>query len=302
MTESVTNMQNRLRATQSQTHELIQKTNQLQAESNQLQVQQQVAQAFVGRFQLSIDEHQQLYGANRDSPITSRFFDVLARVQSIHAECRFLLQSGYQTAALDIMEEMTLHQEAALERLYRWTQNHCRNIDHTDDDIGSLVMAAMNKLQDRPVLFKYVVDEYAQARRSVLVRNFIDALTIGGPNGNPKPIEMHAPDPKRYIGDMFAWIHQAIPTEKENLLMLFRECDRNDLTEQLQLALAHISDGICHPLKIRVETILTAEQDLIVLYAVSNLMRFYQNIIKNVSILADTFNLKNLLTISIPRW
>lgn len=282
MTSSVANMQTRLRATQSQTHELIQKTNQLQAESQQLQVQQHVANAFLERFQLTVEEHQQLYGANRDSPITPLFFDVLLRVQAIHTDCRVLLQSGYQTAALDIMEEMTLHQEAALERLYRWTQNHCRNID-TNETIGALVISAMNKLQDRPVLFKYVVDEYVTARRSVLVRNFIDALTIGGPNGNPKPIEMHAPDPKRYIGDMFAWIHQAIPTEKENLMMLFRECDKNDLTEQIQHALAHISDGICHPLKIRVETILTAEQDLIVLYAVSNLMRFYQNIIKNVS-------------------
>lgn len=25
---------------------------------------------------------------------------------------------------------------------------------------------------------------------------------------------------------MFAWIHQAIPTEKENLLMLLKQCDK----------------------------------------------------------------------------
>lgn len=189
-------MQDRLKTTQSQTHELIQQTNGLQAESNKLQVHQEIAGAFLARFQLTIEEHQQLYGVTRDAPITFKFFDVLARVQAIHSECRVLLQSGYQTAALDIMEEMTLHQEGALERLYRWTQNHCRNID-SNDDIGALVVLAMNKLQDRPVLFKYVIDEYATARRSVLVRNFIDALTIGGPNGNPKPIELHAHDPKR---------------------------------------------------------------------------------------------------------
>lgn len=72
-----------------------------------------------------------------------------------------------------------------------------------------------------------MIDEYATARRSVLVRSFIDALTVGGPGGNPKPIEMHAHDPKRYIGDMFAWLHQAIPTEKENLLLLIKLCDKN---------------------------------------------------------------------------
>lgn len=55
-----------------------------------------------------------------------------------------------------------------------------------------------------------------------------------------------------------------------------------DLTDQIQTALSHMSDGICHPLKVRVETIFNSEKDLIVLYAVANLMRFYQNIINNV--------------------
>lgn len=93
---------------------------------------------------------------------------------------------------------MTLHQEAGYERLYTWSvsQVHSRNVD---SDISGLVQLAMNKLQDRPVLFKYVIDEYANARRSVFVRNFIDALTVGGPNSNPKPIEMHSHDPKRYL-------------------------------------------------------------------------------------------------------
>lgn len=75
-------------------------------------------------------------------------------MQSIHSECRVLMQCGFQTAALDIMEEMTLHQEGALERLYRWTQNHCRNLENSK--VGPLVVEAMSRLQDRPVLFKYV--------------------------------------------------------------------------------------------------------------------------------------------------
>ena len=66
---------------------------------------------------------------------------------------------------------------------------------------------------------------------------FIDALTIGGANGNPKPIENHAHDPKRYIGDMFAWLHQSIPNEKENLLSLVKLCNQNGkLTKYLYYA------------------------------------------------------------------
>lgn len=193
MKKTVGAMQQCLHETQAQTHDLIQQTNALQDESKKLQVRQEITSAFLSQFRLSVEEHQHLYGS-RDAPITSDFFDVLERIQAIHADCRILMQSNCQTAALDIMEEMTLHQEGALERLYRWTQAHCRNVD---SDISGLLQLAMNKLQDRPVLFKYVIDEYANAKRSVFVRNFLDALTVGGPNGNPKPIEMHSHDPKR---------------------------------------------------------------------------------------------------------
>ena len=55
---------------------------------------------------------------------------------------------------------------------------------------------------------RYVLDEYCAARRQLLVRSFVDALTVGGPGGTPRPIELHAHDPPRYVGDMLAWLHQ----------------------------------------------------------------------------------------------
>uniref|UniRef100_A0A1A9UZ39 Conserved oligomeric Golgi complex subunit 6 n=1 Tax=Glossina austeni TaxID=7395 RepID=A0A1A9UZ39_GLOAU len=279
LSDSVQIMKNDLEFSKALTHNLIKRTNALQEEKECLQARKQIAEAFLRRFQISLQEHQLLYGTTKDAPIVAEFFDVLDRVRNIHSDCRILMQSGYQTAASDIMEEMTLHQEGALERLYRWTQNHCRSLEN---EIGPLIIKAMGHLQDRPILFKYVIDEYAIARKAVLVRLFIEALTEGGPNGNPKPIEMHAHDPKRYIGDMFAWLHQAIPFEKENLLLLLKQCDKNDLSEYVQNALAHITDGICHPLKVRVETILHTEKDIISLFALSNLLLFYQKIMKQV--------------------
>lgn len=286
MRTTVNAMKQCLSQTEAQTHELIQQTNALQEESKKLEVRQEITSAFLGKFRLNVDEHHNLYGNTRDAPITQSFFDVLERIHVIHSECRVLMQSNCQTAALDIMEEMTLHQEAGYERLYTWSvsQVHCRNVD---SDISGLLQLAMNKLQDRPVLFKYVIDEYANARRSVFVRNFIDALTVGGPNSNPKPIEMHSHDPKRYIGDMFAWLHSHIPMERENLVLLLKDCDKNDLSEQTQAALTHIADGVCHALKVRIETILNGCTDIIILYSVSNLIRFYQTILKQVNCSTD---------------
>lgn len=58
-------------------------------------------------------------------------------------------------------------------------------------------------------------------RSTSILNLFLDALTRGGPNGLPRPIELHAHDPIRYIGDMLAWLHQAMAGEREFLESLF---------------------------------------------------------------------------------
>lgn len=47
-------------------------------------------------------------------------------------------------------------------------------------------------------------------RHNALFRRFISALTRGGPGGMPRPIEVHAHDPLRYVGDMLGWLHQVL--------------------------------------------------------------------------------------------
>lgn len=50
--------------------------------------------------------------------------------------------------------------------------------------------------------------QVANMRHNALFRRFISALTRGGPGGMPRPIEVHAHDPLRYVGDMLGWLHQ----------------------------------------------------------------------------------------------
>ena len=55
---------------------------------------------------------------------------------------------------------------------------------------------------------------------------FINALTKGGPGGTPKPIELTSHDPVRYSGDMVAWLHQTIASERDFLLSLVADKDK----------------------------------------------------------------------------
>ena len=50
----------------------------------------------------------------------------------------------------------------------------------------SVALAELQKI--RPSLVQDVIDEYCQARRTYLTRAFLDALTVGGPGGTPRPI------------------------------------------------------------------------------------------------------------------
>lgn len=69
-------------------------------------MQQEVAKSFLRSFQLTPVE----LSALREANITEDFFSALERVQMIHTNCRTLMQSGHQTSALDIMDQMAMYQ------------------------------------------------------------------------------------------------------------------------------------------------------------------------------------------------
>ncbi|XP_076448028.1 conserved oligomeric Golgi complex subunit 6-like [Babylonia areolata] len=279
MNDCCTDMTNRLKAAKAQTHHLMSQTTKLHAESQTLQMKQQVADAFLEKFQLKVEEVKILRGP-RDGTLHEDFFKALARVKQIHTDCKVLLRTNQQTAGLEIMEAMALQMESAYERLYRWTQNECRILTSDSPDISPVLCQAMEALQDRPVLFKYSLDEYGTARRSAVVRGFIDALTRGGPGGTPRPIELHSHDPLRYTGDMLAWLHQATASEKEYLQTLLKLCEASNTS--LEDNLGHITEGICRPFKVRVEQVLVSEQEAVTLYKLDNLLKFYHHTISQI--------------------
>lgn len=273
MSRCCTEMTSRLKSARDQTSDLISKTTTLQAESQRIQMKETVADAFISRFQLKPDEVQALKGT-QNGPISETFFEALSRVKEIHKDCKLLLRTKQQTAGLQIMEAMALHLESSYEKLYRWSQDECRGLTGDLPDISNKLSRAMAALQDRPVLFKYTLDEYGTARRTAVVRCFIDALTRGGPGGTPRPIELHSHDPVRYVGDMLAWLHQAIASEKELLHSLLRNSSSTDDNIQKEI-LSHITEGVCRPFKVRVEQVIVSEPGAVMLFSLANILKFY---------------------------
>lgn len=74
--------------------------------SSRLSIQETIAKTFIKTFQLTPEE----LSALKHASITNDFFQALERVQVIHGNCRTLMQSGHQTLALEIMDQMSLYQ------------------------------------------------------------------------------------------------------------------------------------------------------------------------------------------------
>lgn len=184
-------------------------------------------------------------------------------------------------------------------------QAECRSLgDNDTPEVSDLLKAAAQSLKDRPVLFKYCAEEVANTRHNALFRRFITALTRGGPGGMPRPIEVHAHDPLRYVGDMLAWIHQALASERELAMALFStdqgmgttsqrfsteasklilstrtagEWARDDgkVETDMGYVLDRVFEGVCRPFKLRVDQVLQSQPSLLLVYKLNNLLEFY---------------------------
>ncbi|RGB24939.1 oligomeric Golgi complex subunit 6 [Rhizophagus diaphanus] len=283
---------------------LLEQSDSLKSQRETCKTRKILIDAFLKRFTLSEKEVTVITSPN--SIIGQEFFDALKHLQQIHGDCDTLLITENQRAGLEIMERMNSYQEVAFDKLYRWTQTETRTLGQESLEVPITMRQALKALKQRPVLFQSCLEELVHIRRNAVSRAFMDALVRGGQGGTPKPIEIHSHDPLRYVGDMLAWVHQAVAGEKEFLESLFepepnsnyefiqeeviaRESDDIIIQDLLDRDL----DGTCRPLMTRVEQVIGSQIGAITGYRILNLIQFYK--ITIARILGPNANLSNTL-------
>lgn len=217
MSSTCESMRGRLNSVKEASGLAIQHADQLFASEEATQVQLALSQAFLGHFSLTASQTR----AIKNNDVTPELFDALRRVHTIYNHSRTLLagESQLQMRTGDeIGQQMSELLEIAYRKLYRWVKSEIKFLEiYNDPEVPDMMVMAFEALQERPVLLAYCLDDVAKTRAKAVVDGFMDALTVGGPNGVPRPIDMHAHDPKRYVGDMAAFIHQALAAEIELL-------------------------------------------------------------------------------------
>ncbi|KAF8378980.1 hypothetical protein HHK36_028406 [Tetracentron sinense] len=266
------------------TGDIISTTERLKQELEITTQRQEIVSYFLRDYQLSNEE----INALREEDLDENFFKALSHVQEIHANCKILLRTHHQ-----VMYDSF--------SCIRWVQAECRRLGDTDNpEVSDLLKTAVRCLKERPVLFKYCAEEVANMRHNALFRRFISALTRGGPGGLPRPIEVHAHDPLRYVGDMLGWLHQALASERELVLVLLdpdavvetgptarrfsknTESDSTHTESDVIFVLDRIFEGVCRPFKVRVEQVLQSQPSLITSYKLNITLEFYSYTISDL--------------------
>ncbi|CAI5738510.1 unnamed protein product [Hyaloperonospora brassicae] len=266
-------------------------------------------EAFLDRYHLTDDEVRTLYAEELMEDDMNTFVSTLERVRQVKADCKELVATDEIHCGLELLDAISKYQDAGFKRLYQWTVNTCAEID---GEPSNLLHRAIVLLRDRAEFYNYCKESFVASRRSLVVRRFLTALTVGGPHGIPRPIEMHAHDPVRYCGDMLAWVHQTIATENEFFRvlfdgdMVFSPLAATGLSELHTEALDGVSsdhhlpstdellkqtdsdagngsesmvgctfDEVSRPLQVRIEQTLGSPHGIVVAYKLVHLLAFY---------------------------
>lgn len=176
---------------------------------------------------------------------------------------------------VEIVASLTDRQQEAYKVLYSSIERECRLLNVEFLELKPVLYLSFEALQNREDLFYQALKEYANARRGYIVHAFIDVMTKGNKSGSQRPIEQLSADALRYINDMLSWIHQSLEIEKELLATLLKSCKTETISGINKKCLSTIAEGLCQPLKLRIEQSLMREGNCVTLYRLSSLFLFY---------------------------
>jgi len=273
----------------------------LMSQKSQTETKQHLLDAFNTHFLISETDFGILTATGE--PVNDNFFRLLQRVKKVHQDSQLLLGTENQRLGLEILEQSSKQLNAAFQKLYRWVQREIKTLDLENPQINSSIRRSLRVLAERPALFQSSLDIFAEARENTLSDAFYTALTGSSSDYDhgveAKPIEFHAHEPLRYIGDMLAWVHSATVSEREALEVLFisegdeiakgiqagldsepwsrdSETEAFDGMKALNDLVGRDVAGAARMLRQRTEQVVQSQDDATLAYRIANLISFYK--------------------------
>ncbi|EIW84653.1 oligomeric complex COG6 [Coniophora puteana RWD-64-598 SS2] len=262
---------------------LLERAEKLRSERQEIDTQARIVDLFLSRFLLSEQDAETLASA----PVGPRFFAAMDRAEKLRADCAILFEEGggEGKAGMDILARTSSQLETAFDRLHRWAMAEFRAY-HLE--ASPAVREAIRRLSSRGELLVTPLQTLTATHSTHLSSAFTQAL---------KSFALHAHDALRYVGDMLAWIHQAVAGECEFLESIFategaddeasnekkrarmvgsvRTFGNREEDEWTRGLLDGAVEGLCAPLRARIQQTLRSQESAIVSYKLANLVQYY---------------------------
>ncbi|EEB08031.1 hypothetical protein SJAG_03158 [Schizosaccharomyces japonicus yFS275] len=230
--------------------------------------------------------------------VDQRFYSILEKAQTISNNCTSLFAINAEEtneAATKVMKAMSQYIDEAFEKLFRYVKTELNDMETSRNlEFHPDLKSAFAALFAKPEMLNKTLDLIVQARQRVLYVAFVMALETGDPNTFSRPIELSAPDPKRFVNDIIAWLHQTIAGEKELIETLFQarrkkinESENSwwDSLESLEMNSKMLMDenlyGVCKAIVSRVQTSILETEDLITIYGLIEIFGFYRELLSS---------------------
>lgn len=273
-----TSIINTINETETMASEFLDGIDNLSVERKEIEDKAESVIKFLHRFQLSDEQRDCLNNATLPDSLED-FLKALKRSEEIYQDCTNMLNEdgSLHSACIPVLEDISAIRETGLKRLYTYTQQICQTLNNekalSPESLNSLRLS-LYYLSLRPVYIEHCKESIVHSRRGDLSRKFIISLTRGSATSGYKPIELNAHDPIRYIGDMFAWIHQAVATEKEIISNLWSLIP-NQENQQIDI-LGAIIGGLSKTFHVRVEQILMNTINALSAFKIYQVLVFYK--------------------------
>ncbi|KAJ1982381.1 Golgi transport complex subunit 6 [Dimargaris verticillata] len=242
--------------------------------------------------------------------IDEAFFQTISDIHALHKHVQLILAQSTQRIGNDILKQLAGYEDTIYDLLYQWVRVECElYLNAEEPTVTNKFRRAVGELKWKPILFESVTNTMVTFRQEVLVSAFHRAVmgssehyppearrrmsSVGAfspRTDQPQPLELHAADPLRYIGDMVAWVHQAHANEREwldNVLTggpQLNTASASLTDDDIRGMLDQIMQGIAVPLAARIrQAFLSANQTPVTALGIFHLLYFYRHMIEKAS-------------------
>lgn len=97
----------------------------------------------------------------------------------------------------------------------------------------------------------------------------VDVLASSG------PLELHSYDALRYCTLVLGWIHQTVATERDYLMLMLKDVKPATQDFIIPRVFSTLTEGLLPLLQTRLEHVVNAEENAVVLFRVHHWIKFY---------------------------